>query len=277
MPNRMRRALQAIVPLVTVQLFLAGLNIMLTGLNWDDFWAKFPIMAMMIPEFIILGTALLGEDKPSGNVVRMPVQSAATTSAHSAAMSATGLDAGLAAQVTRVREYQREVSRLAKSAPNAVRAERFAQLSKQFDAWVKDVEAMAQRVQMLRGNPLVIQDIKAVPESIRKLAGQLASETDPRVRQSLEQTLIARQGQMQSLEKLQATTRHAEVQLENTVASLGTIYSQALANNSTNQVADYQHLAVDVDERVRALQDELAAIEEVRLDGSDRAAKTLRA
>ncbi len=277
MPNRMRRALQAIVPLVTVQLFLAGLNIMLTGLNWDDFWAKFPIMAMMIPEFIILGTTLLGEDKPSGNVVRVPVQSAATTSAQSVALSASGLDAGLAAQVTRVREYQREVSRLAKSAPNAVRAERFAQLSKQFDAWVTDVEAMAQRVQMLRGNPLVIQDIKAVPESIRKLAGQLASETDPRVRQSLEQTLIARQGQMQSLEKLQATTRHAEVQLENTVASLGTIYSQALANNSTNQVADYQHLAVDVDERVRALQDELAAIEEVRLDGDDRASKTLRA
>jgi hypothetical protein len=107
-----------------------------------------------------------------------------------------------------------------------------------------------------------------VPESIRKLAGQLSQERDPRVRQSLEQTLIARQSQLQALEKLQSTARYAEVQLENTVASLGAIYSQALANQSTSQVADYRHLASDVDDRVKSLQDELASIEEVRMSGN---------
>lgn len=274
--DRIRKALIPVITLGSVQFFLFSIDVV-PDLSLD--WAYIPVLAMMIPQVTILSSVILGGGgHTSKKEVRMPVQSAMESATPVAQnFAATGLESGLAAQVSRVREYQREVSRLAKSAPNAVRAERFTQLSKQFDAWVKDVEAMAQRVQMLRSNPLVIQDIKAVPESIRKLAGQLASETDPRVRQSLEQTLIARQGQMQSLEKLQATTRHAEVQLENTVASLGTIYSQALANNSTNQVADYQHLAVDVDERVRALQDELAAIEEVRLDRADRASKTLRA
>jgi hypothetical protein len=78
--------------------------------------------------------------------------------------------------------------------------------------------------------------------------------------------LIARQSQLQSLEKLQSTARNAEVQLESTVASLGAIYSQALANQGTSQVADYRHLASEVDERVRGLRDELEAIEDVRLD-----------
>jgi hypothetical protein len=174
----------------------------------------------------------------------------------------------LSGHIARTREYQKELARLAKAASTPVRAERLTLLSKQFDGWVKDVEGMAGRVQGLRGNTLIEQDMKAVPESIRKLAGQLAQERDPRVKQSLEQTLIARQSQLHALEKLQATARYAEIQLENTVASLGAIYSQALANQSTTQVADYRHLASDVDDRVRALQDELAAIEDVRLSNN---------
>ncbi len=159
------------------------------------------------------------------------------------------------------------MSRVLQNLPaSPARTERLTLLLRQFDGWVKDVEGMAARVHGLRSNKLVQQDLKAVPESIRKLAGQLAQEKDPQVRKSIEQTLIARQSQLQALEKMQSTARHAEIQLENTVASLGAIYSQALANQSTTHVADYQHLASNVDERVRTLRDELEAIEEVRLD-----------
>lgn len=270
--HRLRKALLPVIILGSIQFFLVSIDVM-PDLSLD--WAYFPVFAMMIPQIIILAEAVLGDgDKKEQRRREFERQAQSAQQAVPAQSFASyTIDPGLAAQVTRVREYQREISRLAKNAGNAARAERLNQLSRQFDGWVKDVDNMAQRVHGLRNNPLVMQDIKTVPESIRKLAGQLASETDPRVRQSLEQTLIARQGQLQSLEKLQSTTRHAEVQLENTVASLGTIYSQALANNNTTQVADYQHLAADVDERVRTLQDELAAIEEVRLG---RAANSLR-
>ena len=37
-----------------------------------------------------------------------------------------------------------------------------------------------------------------------------------------------------------------------------------MTNLSTNHTADSRHLTAEVDERVRVLQDELAAIEEVR-------------
>ncbi|NJM40426.1 MAG: hypothetical protein HC853_06505 [Anaerolineae bacterium] len=70
---------------------------------------------------------------------------------------------------------------------------------------------------------------------------------------------------MATLEKLQSSMRQAEVQLESTVASLGTIYSQVLTAQSTNQVADYGHLAADVNEQVHQLQDQIEALEEVKL------------
>jgi hypothetical protein len=265
--SRIRKALIACVPLVSVQGFLAALNVVDSG---SVTWSIYPILAMMIPQSIIIGTTLLAGPGDAGKKDRARAADAgrsvpAMVANANALLDNTRLEGPLQTQVSRVRDYQRELARLAKAATTPVRAERLTDLSKQFDKWVKDVDGMAQRVQGLRCNPLVQQDLKSVPESIRRLAGQLAQEKDPRVRQSLEQTLIARQSQLQALEKLQSTARYAEIQLENTVASLGAIYSQALANQSTSQVADYQHLAADVDDRVRSLQDELAAIEEVRM------------
>jgi hypothetical protein len=272
----MRKAIQATIPLFAVQFFLAALNLTINFSSGNtNFWAIFPILGMMIPQMIIFGYAIFGESKEDKRARTLAeFQKLAQPAEQALPQERVGaLDTALAAHLARAKEYQREIGKLAQTSKNPVRTERLKQLVGQFDGWVKDVETMAQRVQGMRLSPLVQQDLKAVPESIRSLAGRLATETDPRVRQSLEQTLIARQGQLQALEKLQSTSRHAEVQLENTVASLGTIYSQALANHSTNHVADFQHLASDVDVRVRSLRDELMAIEEVRLD---RHAESLR-
>jgi hypothetical protein len=56
------------------------------------------------------------------------------------------------------------------------------------------------------------------------------------------------------------------VQLESTIAAIGTIYSQALAIQSTDQIADYGHLSKEVDEQAKALRDQLEALEEVKFD-----------
>jgi hypothetical protein len=59
--------------------------------------------------------------------------------------------------------------------------------------------------------------------------------------------------------------KRAEIKIESTLSALGTIYSQLLIGQSTNQVADYGRLSSDVDEEVRTLQDHLEALEEVKL------------
>jgi hypothetical protein len=59
--------------------------------------------------------------------------------------------------------------------------------------------------------------------------------------------------------------KRAEIQIESTLSSLGTIYSQLLTGQSTDHVADYSRLSSEVDEEVRLLQDRLEALEEVKL------------
>ena len=204
---------------------------------------------MAIPELITIGQALFSEDV---------VSSAASPSRSENREQSEEISGA------RVREYQRELARLAASAGNSLRAERLSALAQQFNAWANDVDAMAQRVRMLKADALVKQDLRAVPESLRAIQERLERESDPNVHRSLEQTAAALHAQIQALEKFEATSRHAEAQLEATLASLGAIYTQALANLGTNQTADYRHLAAEVDERMHTLQDELAAIEEVR-------------
>ena len=104
----------------------------------------------------------------------------------------------------------------------------------------------------------------AVPKAIENLEKELACQVAPILRTQLEQTLSNRQKQLASLRQLQTTIKQVEIQLENTVALLGTIYSHLLAAHSTNQVADYHRLLVDVDQAVNRLQDYLSALQEVR-------------
>ena len=77
-------------------------------------------------------------------------------------------------------------------------------------------------------------------------------------------TLINRKNQLASLQVLQRTIKKAEIQIESTLSLLGTIYSQILIGQSTNHVADYNRLSIDVDEEVHRLQDQLEALWEVK-------------
>jgi len=172
-------------------------------------------------------------------------------------------DFNVETDLAQARRYKQQIEALIKTNPN--KSTRLADVSTQVNEWVKIVEAMASRITDFRRNTLIQNDLAAVPKAISKLQGQVAEETDERVKSRLQQTLATRQNQLATLEKLQSTMRQAEIQLESTVASLGTIYSQVLTAQSTNQVADYSHLAANVSEQVQQLQDQIEALEEVKL------------
>jgi len=80
----------------------------------------------------------------------------------------------------------------------------------------------------------------------------------------LERSLSHRRSQLAALEKLQRTIHGAEIKIEGTRSMLGTIYSQFLAGQSKEQVADYRRLLNEIDEEVHTLHDHLQALEEVK-------------
>ena len=175
--------------------------------------------------------------------------------------------ADLNTHLQRAIRYQDQIGELIAAAPNRQVKKRLQGLSDQIARWVETLKDLAQRVERVKQNPLIREDLTTVPQAIARLEAELATETDADIRAALEQTLANRNRQLESLTRLQSLTQRAEIQMEHALSSLGTLYSQLLTDQSTNQVADYSHLTAEAEEETRALQDYLEALEEVKLGG----------
>jgi len=162
--------------------------------------------------------------------------------------------------------YKTQIQHALRTASSQGHAVQQQRLAAQIDIWVEAVQELEQRLAELRQNDLIYRDLTLVPRAIEKLEAQLVAETDTATRRQLARALTNRRQQLASLELLQNTIRRAEIQIEDTLSRLGTIYSQLLTGQSTRYVADYGRLSTDIDEEVDRLQDRLAALREVKLD-----------
>lgn len=259
MKRKLRKFLQAMSPLFVIMLFLAFINIATSGGSGIT-WAIFPIAAMMIPVLITGFQIFLAEDKPTA---------ADSSAAHAQTKQQTAKRAAntyTAAALAQAQSYKRQIEAMAESASTPLKKERLSQLSAQVEEWTSDVEAMAKQIDGFQQNDVVQRDLAGVDDAIKRLTAQLNEESDPRVKTQIERTLKARGDQRQALQQLQSLMRQSEVQLESTIAALGTIYSQALAVQSTNDIASYDHLTDEVNEQSKMLRDQLEALQEVKLD-----------
>ncbi len=170
------------------------------------------------------------------------------------------------AYLNKARTYREQINNLIKSTSQQKGHTRLQDLDAQVSEWVKAIEGIAKRIDSLHQSTLIHQDLEAIPQSIEKLKRQLANESDEATRIELERTLVSRKNQLAALEQLQSTINRAEIKIESILSALGTIYSQLLIAQSTNQVADFSRLSAEVDEEVRLLQDHLEALAEVKLD-----------
>lgn len=168
------------------------------------------------------------------------------------------------AHLDKARAYQKQINELIESTPDRNRARR-QELATQVSEWIKAIEDLSKQVGNFQQNTLIHQDLDSVPQAIEELKIRLANENNETTREELERTLANRKNQLAALKQLQDTINRAEIKIESTLSALGTIYSQLLTAQSTNQVADYSRLSTEVDEEVRTLQDHLDALREVKL------------
>ena len=202
----------------------------------------------------------------------------ATENGASASLSAPDSEADLTPTTRQIhldkaRAYQAQISSLLKSTAGQKAPARQQALVGQVNQWVQAVTALADRVHSFQQNTLIQQDMAAVPKAIADLEDRLANESSEPTRLELERTLANRTQQLAALQRLQDTIKQAEIKIERTLSALGTIYSQLLTAQSTDQVADYRRLSAEIDEEVLALQDHLEALEEVKLSGDESSAR----
>jgi hypothetical protein len=173
--------------------------------------------------------------------------------------------ASVQAHLAKAQTYKEQIEALIKSTSDRHTRARLHALAVQVSEWTEAIEALAKRVDRFERNTIIRQDLETVPQAIKKLEADLAAETDEATRTELERTLTNRKNQLAALEHLKNMMKRAEIKIESTLSALGTIYSQILTSQSTNHVADYGRLSADVDEEVRTQQDQLEALEEVKL------------
>jgi hypothetical protein len=126
------------------------------------------------------------------------------------------------------------------------------------------VTELVERLCLLRQDALIQRDLTAVPQAIADLEKRLAQNGDGRLSQQLNQLLRLRQNQYALLSQLQESIERTEIQIEHTLALLGTIYSQLLISQATNDMADYGRISASMDEEMRRLGDQLDALREIR-------------
>jgi hypothetical protein len=144
---------------------------------------------------------------------------------------------------------------------------RMQDVANQVEEWVRRIYTLSRRLDTFRNDGIISNDLKTVPASIAKLRERLAREDNAEIRHELEDTIRRRQAQFESLDRLETTMDRAELQLENTLTALGTVYSQMLLIDAKDvDSSKTQRLRENILEQVNSLNDVITTMDEVYRD-----------
>jgi hypothetical protein len=153
---------------------------------------------------------------------------------------------------------------LAKAAKGSLRTHLITTVE-DINDWIGHMYDLAKHLDGFEDNDLVRRDREQVPQQIQKVKTRLEREQDPVVRKDLERQVGNLEQQLMNLDATINSARRAEIQLESTLSSLGTVYAQ-MARLNTNEVDSgrAQRLRLEIQDEVTGLQDTIDAMEEVQ-------------
>jgi len=166
--------------------------------------------------------------------------------------------------LARALEYRERIEGALTRRRRGVLQDHFKETARQVDKWIASIYEIARRLDQYGQDDLIHRDIKSVPARIKRLQQELANEDDPRVLEQLQETMRAKELQWSNLDQLENSMQRAELQLENTLTAMGTIYSQLLLVGAKDvDSGRASRLREEVAEEVLGLQDVLDSMDEV--------------
>jgi len=147
--------------------------------------------------------------------------------------------------------------------------------------WIANMVTLARRLDTYRSDTILKRDLEHVPREMERLKARLQSERDPRVRDQMSATLDSGRQQVEALNELKGRMERADLQLDHSLAALGTVYSQLLLIGTNEVDSDRaDRLREDIRGEVLALKDIVDSLNEVysstSTDLSPEAAETAR-
>jgi hypothetical protein len=163
----------------------------------------------------------------------------------------------------RAADYRKQIQGLIKSRRSGLLADRLKDVLQKLTSWEERVGQLADRLTTYERDSIIRRDFKEVPDRINRLRRQASLEVDAEMRQQIERTEAAYEEQYRQLETLARTMRRTRLNLDDTLASMGTIYSQVqLLNAMDIDSGRATRIAEEIDAEVMRLNDVLSALSE---------------
>lgn len=161
-------------------------------------------------------------------------------------------------------EYRRNMLALAKRHQGAMRVSLMQTVS-DINDWIGHMYDLALHIDAFDNNELVGRDRKMVPQQIEKTRIRINQERDASVKRDLEDQLKQLEQQYANLDATVNSVKRAEIQLESTLSSLGTVYAQmSLLGTKEVDSSRAQRLRLEIQDEVSSLQDTIEAMNEVQ-------------
>lgn len=135
----------------------------------------------------------------------------------------------------------------------------------EMDVWLEQMYTLARRIDIFEENQLLIRDRQRVPDELKRLHRRFDTETDPKIKFEIEQAIRIKQTQLENLQVLETNIKRAELQLENTLSALGTVYTQMQVMGSKDVDGQRSHrLRENIQNEIMSLRDTIDAIDDVQ-------------
>jgi hypothetical protein len=165
-------------------------------------------------------------------------------------------------------EYVQNIQRLGQQHGGALRTQIEATVS-EIDDWVEQIYKIARRIDIYEDNTLINRDRARVPNELNMLRQRLENEPDARVKTELEGTMRLKETQLSNLKMLETNIKRADIQLDNTLAALGTIYAQVqLLDSKEVDGRRANRLRQEIQDEVLSLKDTIEALDDVQATSS---------
>lgn len=166
-------------------------------------------------------------------------------------------------RVQQALEYVDNIRAVAKQRGGAMQVQ-LTTTASELNDWVSQIYKIARRIDLFEENALLSRDRARVPDELKLLEQRLSAESEPAIREELEEAIRLRQTQLENLVALELNIKRADIQLDNTVAALGTIFAQVQlidARDIDGRRTD--RLRQSIREEVSSLRDTIEAIDDV--------------
>ena len=178
-------------------------------------------------------------------------------------------DRDLRQRLDEAEEYRERIQEVLKQQRNGPIRDRLSDTTGQVYDWIANMVALARSLDSYRSDSIIQRDRQEVPKEVRSLDARMKLESNERVVQQMASTLASKRQQAESLAELDARMTRADLQIEHSLAALGTVYSQLLLVGSKDVDSDRtERLRDDIRNEVLALQDLVVSLNEVYTSSS---------